>query len=1287
MLRHTLLVFSILAFGGLKAEIITLDWKKISGGDGYTYTNITTISTHGELPFYAYSQRQTKKVKDFSYQLQVLETQALTAAELLYFKNSNPGASPIEIKEIFTAREQGIIGVSFSTIFKNNSNQWLKVVRVNLEITNVIFEESTFAKPQPYKTGTSSVLASGRWFKMSVTASGIYKIDKKFISSLGVDVNSINPKNIKIYGSGGMLPEKVKDQTFYDLPENAIYVAGENDSKFDDGDYVLFYAKGPHDWKYNNNDQNYRHYYHFFSDVACYFITFDNGAGKRISVQNQASGSATDTTYTFDDFGFYENDVVNLNKSGRVWLDKPLNIASTEKNFTFSFPNLDNSTPLKLKIEFATRSSQTSGNNVYLQENGTTFKSFFNQTAVSNGSESNYATINSTSGISLTPSSSTFTIKMKYALPTNESECWLNYLEVVGKRKLIFTNNSMRFRHAGSVKNNGITSYKISGSTNSCLVWDITDPFNVANQQFNISNDTITFQQKADSLKEYLIFTGTNFSAPTYVEQISNQDIHSASPVDYVIVSAPEFLNAAQRLANFHHDKHGLSVLVVTPTQVYNEFSSGTKDIGAIRNMMRYFYANATNASELPKYLLLLGDASYDYKNRLNIGGDFVPTFESYEFLSMANSYASDDFYSFLDPNEGDPNGNDKADIGIGRIPVSTAEQADGIVTKIINYSGYGEQIVSEYPAATPTLNSSFGDWRNKIVFIADDGSDPQAYPDFFMHVSDAESSSNKVRNLDSNLNHVKLYFDAYKKISSAATGRYPDIEKGIEDAMTRGALIIHYIGHGGEAGWADERVLTIANINKWNNSTALPFFVTATCEFSRFDDPERVSAGELSMLNSNGGVVGQLTTSRLVYGSSNLDFTDNFYDSLLVNNGYSRPTVGQAIMKAKQVTSQGINNNKRKFYLMGDPAMTLAFPKNKIKVNAINQVAVSSGNDTIKALMKVKIEGEIQDVNDQFLNNYNGILYATIYDKRQSTKTMNNNNRDSVPYKVQSNIIYKGKAAVLNGVFSFEFIVPKDINYTFGNGRMSLYAANATSDAAGFFEDFIIGGNSSTGISDNAGPQIRLFMNDSSFVFGGLTDENPKIFALIYDESGVNTTGNAIGHDLTATLDNISSNTYILNSNYESDVNSYQRGKVQYQLNDLADGTHQLSMKVWDVNNNSSTANTEFVVAASAELALSHVLNYPNPFTTSTQFWFEHNYATGMLDVQIQIMNINGKIVKTLNTTIDGTDRSKPVPIPWDGTDDYGDSIGRGVYIYKIKVKTDSGMYAEKMEKLVILK
>jgi len=1280
-------ILFLLCFSLANAETINISWTQDKTTGIFSFANESRLEDYKTLPFYCYTKVFNKKIKGFDYTLEVIETKELSKEEIVYFSLGTPSEKRIEKKEISIARNEGVASVLFSAIYKNSNNQWVKIIKAEIEINSVIFEESSFAKASPYKNGNSSVLSNGRWYKMSITNTGIYKIDKKFLQSMGINPTEVNPKNIRIYGSGGMLPEQVSKQKYFDLPELAIYVEGENDGVFNDNDYILFYAVGPHTWSYDNSKQTYRHQSHYFADASHYFLSFDLGSGKRIGTQAEDIGTPTDSVSTFDDYAFYEKDEVNLNKTGRIWFEKPLSISTTEKNYSFNFVNADLNTPMELNVEFATRSTQKSGNTVsFLLNNSTNVKTFTNLNAIIANSEGDYADPTTSWKNNFSPSSSSFNITMKYALPLNEAECWLNYIEVIAKKNLVLSSTPTLFRNVSTVKANGITKYKIAGVNSSTKIWDVTNPFNVLEQQFTVNGSNASFIQKADTLKEYALFSSQSFSTPSFVAQISNQDIHSAFPIDYVIVAPSEFLSAANMLADYHKSNSGLSVLVVTPEQVYNEFSSGTKDISAIRNMMRYFYSSATSNNELPKYLLLFGDASYDYKARTGLGGDYVPTFESYEYLSITDSYASDDYFGYLDNNEG-VSSSDKVDIGIGRIPVSSASQATAIAKKIIDYASSGTQITSEYPSVTPTLKSGFGDWRNKIVFIGDDGSDPHQYVDYMEHVNGGESSSNKVKNLDSNLNHQKIYFDAYKKEFSAAGGRYPEVEKAIAEVMNNGALIVHYIGHGGEAGWADERVLTIPNINQWNNYNTLPFFVTATCEFSRFDDPQRISGGELAFLNEKGGVMGQLTTSRLVYGNSNLNMTGKFYDSLLANNAITKPTLGTAIMKAKQTAGPGTFNNNRKFYLMGDPAMKLAFPENKIVLNKINQVAVNSGKDTIKALMKVTVEGEIQNQGNQLLSSYNGVLYTTIYDKKQSTKTSNNINKDSVPYSFQNSVLYKGKASIVNGIFSFEFIAPKDINYSFGNGRISLYAANQNEDAAGYYEGVTIGGNSNAGITDNKGPEIRLFMNDSSFVYGGLTDENPKIYALIYDESGINTTGNAIGHDLQAILDNISTKPYNLNSSYEADINSYQRGKVQYQLSDLTEGTHQLSLKVWDVNNNSSTAATEFVVSNSAQLALSHVLNYPNPFTTSTQFWFEHNYASGMLEVQIQIMNINGKVVKTINTTIDGSDRYKPTPILWDGNDDYGDAIGRGVYIYKLKVKTDNGMFAEKMEKLVILK
>ncbi len=1252
------------------------------------FDNVTELSEFGHLPFFQQTQLFAGLLNSFDVEFTVDQTQVLTPAETKSLGNISIPESFVIKKQIGTHRKNGVAEVYIAGLRKNASGTIEKLISFNLEIKNAVLSAATFKSKSSYKSGNSSVLASGKWYKIKITATGLYKIDKAFFKNNNIDVANINPQNIRIYGNGGgMLPELIKTFTHDDLQENAIMVAGESDGVFNDNDYVLFYARGPHTWTYDTVQHKYSHQFNVYSDAAYYFLTFDLGAGKRVATQIQNAGITTSTATKFDDYSFWENDNYNFIKSGKTWFGDQFNIVTNERSSPlFSFPNMDLSTPAIMNTQVAVRSTQTSSMN--LQVNGSSFANITSISPISGGYDDPYVVLRNSFANPFTPSSSSFTIKMTYNLPSgnNEAEAWLNYLEVIVKRNLALSGNSMLFRDAATIGENNVVQYQITGSSGSEILWDVTDINNIKTQDYDFSGGQISFKQAADTLKEYLLFSGSSFPAPTFVEVVSNQDIHGKGTVDYVMVSAPEFLTAAQKLADFHKTYNNLDVLVVTPNQVYNEFSSGAKDVTAIRNMLRYFYKNAGTPQELPKYLLLFGDGSYDYKSKV-ASGDFVPVYESSESVDPTSSYATDDYFGFLDDNEGnmDPNSSDNVDIGVGRFPTTTLAQADGIVNKIITYSGQGSQVAVE-SKETPSINSAFGDWRNQIVFIADDGSDPNGNFDYAEHVQGSEILSDLLRSIDSNYNHQKIYFDAYLKQASAAGGRYPDVERAITQTMDKGALIVSYVGHGGEAGWADERVLGIQQINQWSNFSRLPFFVTATCEFSRFDDPQRVAAGEYVLNNENGGGIGQLTTTRLVYGSSNLDFTKNFFKVNFKDSG-ARPTLGEAIQEAKTLTGNGTYNNKRKFFLMGDPALTLAFPKEKIITTAINLHPVSNGADTIKALMKVKIEGKMTDRQGLFLSAYNGIIYPTVYDKAQQMKTLNNINKGSMNFNVQSNILYKGKATVSNGLFSFEFIVPKDISYQYGNGKISYYAANESEDACGFFENFLIGGSDTTGSADNMGPEVDLYMNDSSFVFGGLTDENPKIFAVLYDESGINTTGNNIGHDIVATLDKQSNESIILNSFYEADLDSYKRGKITYPLEKLAEGEHQLTLKVWDVNNNSSEKNTEFIVASSAKLALSHVLNYPNPFTTRTEFWFEHNYPSGTLNVQIQIFTISGKLVKSINTTIDVADRYKPTPIPWDGLDDYGDFIGKGVYVYRLKVQTDNGQYAEKTEKLVILK
>jgi len=498
------------------------------------------------------------------------------------------------------------------------------------------------------------------------------------------------------------------------------------------------------------------------------------------------------------------------------------------------------------------------------------------------------------------------------------------------------------------------------------------------------------------------------------------------------------------------------------------------------------------------------------------------------------------------------------------------------------------------------------------------------------------------------------------------------------------------YIGHGGELGWAHERVLEVEDINGWTNFKHMPAFLTATCEFSRPDDPGRTSAGELVILNPNGGGICLFTTTRLAFSGSNFSLAQRFFDHFFEPINGSMPTCGEIF---EQTKIDYTDRYTRNFVLLGDPAVRLVYPQYDVVTNTVNTHQLTLNSDTLSALSKITITGEVRNKSGAKMTGFNGVVYPTIYDKWATFTTIGNDLNATeggtsypAPFDMQKNVLYKGKAQIKNGDFTFTFVVPKDISYQYGNGKISYYAHNGQSDANGYSNEIVVGGLNPSAGTDNTGPQVNLYMNDDKFVFGGLTDENPVLYAEVSDSNGINTAGTGIGHDITSIIDEDNGKISILNDYYESDMDSYQAGKVRYPYSSLNPGRHSLSFKVWDVYNNSSEARTEFIVAETAELALEHVLNYPNPFSTHTTFMFEHNRPYQQLSAQVQIFTVSGKLIKTLNEIVT-TEGYRSDDIEWDGLDDYGDRIGRGVYVYKLKVKDFNGSSTEKFEKLVILR
>ncbi|MFN7120297.1 MAG: type IX secretion system sortase PorU, partial [Saprospiraceae bacterium] len=815
-------------------------------------------------------------------------------------------------------------------------------------------------------------------------------------------------------------------------------------------------------------------------------------------------------------------------------------------------------------------------------------------------------------------------------------------------------------------------TFQLDNANANLSIWDISNPLQPKNQAFTLNNNQITFGAATATLKTFIAFDrNQGFLEPEKVGKIANQNIHGIEQTDMIVVYHPDFEAEAQRFTQHRAQHSGLTVSAVRIDQVYNEFSSGKTDPTAIRDMVKMIYERNNRL----KYLLLFGDGSFDTRNIYNLGGNFIPVYEKDDF-DPVETFPSDDYFGILynaaefNPLSGNLN------IAVGRLPVKTTSEAQAVVNKIINYD---------------TKQEALSDWRNRLVFVGDD-------EDGNRHTGDANSIADQIRNQNRFLNINKVYLDAFPQVAASGGNRFPEAKAELNRSIFKGVLVVTYLGHGGEKGWAQERVLEISDVLNWDNFDRLPLFMTATCSFTGYDNPSFTTAGEETILNPRGGAIALMTTVRAVYASENAALTRATLEQLFKRENGEYLTMGEAFRKAKNsFTSPFTVTNSRKFSLIGDPSMYLAIPKYNVTTTKVNGRDITQvANDTLRALQRVTVEGIVTDLNGQALTNFNGIVYPTVFDKPTTVTTLaQDQGSPRFNFTVQRNIIFKGRASATNGAFKFTFVIPKDINYQFGTGKISYYAADtdAMTDAAGAFEQVIIGGTNPNAVSDDKGPTVDVYMNTEDWIFGSVTNANPTLLVKLADDNGINVVGNSIGHDLEAVLNENTQNSFLLNDFYETDLDDYTKGTVRYPLFKLADGRYQVRVTAWDVANNAAEGYTEFIVAASEAVALQRVLNYPNPFTDRTCFQFDHNLANQEMDVLIQIYTISGRLVKTIEQRIlsDGALRQDDC-IEWDARDDYGDRLARGVYLYKVKVRgvltgTSNLKGESDFEKLVILK
>jgi len=1172
--------------------------------------------------------------------------------------------------------------LTFVPIVKRGST-YERVTSIELALIHEPTTSFSFRGPQP----TSSVLSNGQVFKMAISEEGVHKLSYGFLKDeLKVDIDQVDPRSIQIFGNGGgLLPLYVEQDRPADLIENRIIVNGEADGRFDQGDYILFYAQAANTWSLDTTNLVFRRQQHIYDEDNYYYLVVGASNGLRVEERNSITGASFPVT-TFNDFARFEEEEVNLFKvwekttgSNRDWFgDYFKNARERDYPNLFNFPNIVPNSVATVQARMAVRSPVNASFSLEVNQSktnvdGQDIKSeTIRGTTITIGSSFYfYNYVNFGNLLHKVPiNSDRIDIHLDFPQPTgaSETEGWLDYIQVNAEREMIMTGEQMRFQNIAS-RGQASSRFSLRQADGNLLVWDISDPLKPVGQKYELSGSELSFGANTQELLSFIAFNpNQGLLTPKAVGAIPNQNLHriGTSDVDMIIVYHPEFAEATEKLAKHRREFSSLKVETVSVNEVYNEFSSGKKDPAAIRDFARMVYDRTASF----KYFLLVGDGSFDAKDIYELGSNFVPVYETASFKPL-DAFPSDDFYGVLNgTNPGDPLAGD-LNISVGRLPVKTSQEAFNAVNKIMNYD------------LDP---QTFTDWRNRLVFVGDD-------EDGSRHTRDADGIAKMVSSSHPQFNIDKLYLDAFPQENTPAGPRVPDINSSIDRSVFKGVLAVTYLGHGGPKGWAQERVLNIVDIKKWANRQRLPLFITATCTFTSYDDAEFVSAGEETFLNPSGGVVALLTTTRAVFASENEKLTRLVLDNLLRKENELQ-TVGD-IMRRSKNEYVGNAANQQKFTLVGDPATVIAKPQFDVRTTEVNGKAVAEAvQDTLRAFDKVTIAGEVVDNNGNRLDNFNGTVFPTVFDKKVNFKTLGQDGDSPiVSFDIQKNTLFKGKATVKNGLFEFTFVVPKDINFQYGLGKISYYAADPTQmlDAAGHYQKVVIGGASDNLLTDKDGPQVDVFMNTLDFVFGGVTDENPTLLVTLEDENGINVVGNSIGHDLEAVLDDDTQNTYLLNDFYEAKQDDYTQGEVRFPLSGLEEGLHRLQVIAWDVANNPAEGYTEFVVATTAEIALKHVLNYPNPFSDRTCFQFDHNLSGQEMDVLIQIYTVSGRLVKTLEQTVlsDGGLRLDNC-IEWDGRDDFGDQLARGVYLYKVGVRTnaENGLSGESdFQKLVLLK
>lgn len=782
----------------------------------------------------------------------------------------------------------------------------------------------------------------------------------------------------------------------------------------------------------------------------------------------------------------------------------------------------------------------------------------------------------------------------------------------------------------------------------------------------------------------------SSFPAPEFVYGVTNQDLHSHTTADMIII-IPASQNTraqAERLKALHEQKDGMKVRIVPADEIFNEFSSGTPDATAYKRYMKMLYDRAATAEEAPKYLLLMGDCAWD--NRMNCKewstyspDNFLLSYESENSVSSTDNYVTDDFFCMLDDNEaieatGTYKFTGKMDVAVGRIPASNADEAKIAVDKIVRYAS----------------NENPGIWQNTIVIMGDDG-------DNNSHMEQAEKIAKNIETAHPAYDVKRIIWDAYKMEVSSTGNNYPEVTNIIKDYISNGALIMNYTGHGSPYSMSHEYVISASDLINAKNKN-LPLWVAASCDITPYDTREE-NFGEGALFNSNGGAVAFLGAARTVYSSYNQHINYNFMQEVL-NTDNGKVAMGEAVRRSKNrlvepvystsnnASYQDATSNKLQYALLGDPALYLAIPSATVVIDSIDGKSVTEGQQTLKAGEVVTVTGHIENggvpnesFNGRITTQVQDVVQHVVCNLNPSARQESSDDVKPFEFDMRQNNIFKGSDNVRGGRFCFSFAVPKDISYSDETGKIILYAVSDdnTVTAAGWNEMIAFNGYDESK-TDSLGPSVFCYLNEERFTNGDVVNATPYFVAQLYDEDGINASGSGIGHNMQLIIDGDMNKTYNLNDFFTYDFGSYQSGTVGFSIPALEAGKHTLTFRAWDVLNNSTTAQLDFRVEHGIQPKLIDISSTRNPATTSTQFCIVSDRIGTDIDFMIDVFDISGRHLWSHAAT--ATPDLGGVFVDWDLSMSSGGRLSTGVYLYRVRVRAEGSSYVSKAKKLIII-